>query len=88
MAAAATATITSKGQITIPRDIRDRLGLHQGDELEFLVQEDGTTVIRRAQPIENPFLKWVGGFGPLPDGMTSVEWVREMRGHDEFDHRD
>ncbi|HZQ38635.1 MAG TPA: AbrB/MazE/SpoVT family DNA-binding domain-containing protein [Dehalococcoidia bacterium] len=38
-----TATITSKGQITIPRDIREKLGLRQGDQLLFSV-EDGKAV--------------------------------------------
>ena len=35
------ATLTSKGQLTIPKPIRDQLRLHAGDRLEFLVQESG-----------------------------------------------
>lgn len=36
----ATATITSKGQTTIPASIRDFLDLHAGDKLEFIMQEN------------------------------------------------
>ena len=33
-----TAIVTSKGQITIPKAVRDALGLHTGDRVEFVVQ--------------------------------------------------
>ena len=36
-----TATITSKGQITIPKDVRKALSLETGDRVAFLVREDG-----------------------------------------------
>jgi len=36
-----TATITSKGQTTIPKEIRDALGLHAGDKIDFIVDADG-----------------------------------------------
>ena len=35
------ATITSKGQVTVPKPIRDRLHLKAGDKLEFMLEEDG-----------------------------------------------
>ena len=35
------ATITSKGQITIPKDIRTLLDLHSGDKINFIVEESG-----------------------------------------------
>ncbi|MFT4564235.1 MAG: antitoxin PrlF [Gammaproteobacteria bacterium] len=35
------ATVTSKGQITIPKDIRAKLGLEPGDKVNFLVDDDG-----------------------------------------------
>jgi AbrB family looped-hinge helix DNA binding protein len=41
-----TATLTSKGQITIPREVRARLGVEEGDKLEFLVEEDGSVTLR------------------------------------------
>jgi AbrB family looped-hinge helix DNA binding protein len=40
------ATVTSKGQVTIPKDVRDALGIKQGDRLEFVVQEDGSLRVR------------------------------------------
>jgi AbrB family looped-hinge helix DNA binding protein len=39
-------TLTSKGQITIPKAIRERLGLEEGDVLDFVVAEDGGIAVR------------------------------------------
>ena len=41
-----TATLTSKGQTTIPKDIRDALGLKPSDELRFTLLTDGTVIMR------------------------------------------
>ena len=51
----ATATLTSKGQLVIPKPIRDHLHLHRGDTLDFLLQELGRRAHasrhrRRAEP--------------------------------------
>jgi len=43
-----TSTLTSKGQTVIPKAIRDRLGLHPGDTLDFVVQDSGDVLIRPA----------------------------------------
>ncbi len=40
----ARATVTSKGQVTIPKKIRDRLGISAGDGFEFVVDEEGNLV--------------------------------------------
>lgn len=40
------ATMTSKGQITIPADIREALGLSAGERVVFTQLDDGTTVMR------------------------------------------
>jgi len=44
----ATATLTSKGQLVIPKPIRDHLHLHPGDTLDFLLQESGDVLMRPA----------------------------------------
>jgi antitoxin PrlF len=40
------ATLTSKGQITIPADIRKALGLSAGERVVFTSLDDGTTIMR------------------------------------------
>lgn len=44
----ANSTLTSKGQTTIPKAIRDHLGVTEGDRLDFVVQPDGRVVIEPA----------------------------------------
>jgi AbrB family looped-hinge helix DNA binding protein len=39
-------TLTSKGQTTIPREVRDAAGLRTGDRLHFTVLDDGTILLR------------------------------------------
>ncbi len=41
-----TATLTSKGQITLPKSVRDRLGLGWGDRIEFIAADSGSVVLR------------------------------------------
>jgi antitoxin PrlF len=40
------ATLTSKGQTTIPKDIRDSLGMKSGDRIMFTLMPDGTVLMR------------------------------------------
>ena len=42
----AEATLTSKGQTTIPKDIRDRLRMKTGDRMTFTLMPDGTVRLR------------------------------------------
>lgn len=42
-------TITSKGQITLPKKIRERLHVAPGDRIDFVVEENGLVVVRRAR---------------------------------------
>ena len=40
------ATLTSKGQTTIPKEIRESLGMKVGDRMTFTLMPDGTVVMR------------------------------------------
>ena len=40
------ATLTSKGQTTIPKEIRDSLGMRPGDRMTFTLMPDGTVIMR------------------------------------------
>lgn len=43
-----TATLTSKGQVTIPAEVRERMGLGTGDRIEFVELETGGFAIKPA----------------------------------------
>ncbi|MGC2636701.1 MAG: AbrB/MazE/SpoVT family DNA-binding domain-containing protein [Acidobacteriaceae bacterium] len=74
------ATLTSKGQITVPREVRRRLGLQTGDKLLF--EEDGEVVRVRPVRKRSPFAKYRGIGNPgLGRGRKSIAWwLRQLRG--------
>jgi antitoxin PrlF len=72
-------TISSKGQVTVPQEIRKRLGLEAGDRVEFVMEAD-RTVIRPARTETNPFEKYIGILGPFPGGEEGIKaWIDDMR---------
>ncbi len=71
-----TAKVTSKGRITTPKLVRDRLGLRPGDKIGF-VEEAGAWRIRKEVP-ESPFEKHRGYLRHL-EGRDPDELVEEMR---------
>ena len=73
------AKVTSKGQVTLPKRVRDRLGVHPGENVGF-EEKEGLLVIRKVV-IKSPFDKWVGRLKHL-EGQRSDDLVREARGHD------
>jgi antitoxin PrlF len=75
---APSSTISSKGQITVPLEIRNRLGLRKGDRVEFVVENDRTT-IRPASAPENPFMKYVGALPAFSNAREVNAWVRTLR---------
>lgn len=50
-----TSTLTSKGQVTIPAEVRRRLGLHPGDHVGFIVEDGAIRLVRRESRIEAAF---------------------------------
>ena len=74
-----TSTVGSKGQITVPIDIRRRLGLKQGDLVEFVVDR-GRTILRPKRGGKNVFEAYAGILGTFPGGVRAINaWVRELR---------
>ncbi len=69
--------ITTKGQVTVPKQVRERLGLQPGDELEF-VEEDGVYRLKKCLP-PNPLKKYRGYLEDLA-GFDPDRVVQEMRG--------
>jgi antitoxin PrlF len=47
----ATATMTSKGQLTVPKEIRDRLELRPGDKVEFVTGGEDSVVMRKRRTL-------------------------------------
>lgn len=78
----ATSKISSKGQITLPKEVRDSLGVGIGDRVEFVFDGE-RTVVRPVRDEVNRFLKFVGT-ARTPPGFDSVAWVRDMR-DDEYE---
>jgi antitoxin PrlF len=52
-----TSSLTSKGQVTIPKQVRDHLGLSAGDRVEFVVEEDGSVTVK---PVSRSVLSLFG----------------------------
>lgn len=74
------AKITSKGQVTVPREVRRILGVRAGDKLLFENDETGV----RVRPVrsQSAFSKYRGIGNPgIGSGRKSISrWLREMRG--------
>ena len=64
-----TATVTSKGQITIPKEVRDALGIANGDRVEFVAEEEGVYKVVAA----TKDVKHLKGLIPKPGKPVSPE---------------
>ena len=85
----AISTLTSKGQITVPKKIRDHLSLETGDKVDFVITEVGTVEVRVVErPLEDLY-----GFlhrpGALAVGLEEMETaIRVGRVEDDEGVRD
>ena len=69
----ASATLTSKGQITIPKEVRERLGVEAGDRLEFVEEEKGVYKVVAA----TKDVRHLKGLVPKPSRAVSVEKMNQ-----------
>jgi len=67
--------VTEKGQVTIPKEIREELGIEPGDEITFEETETGYVV--RKHVADNRFEKWRG---VADSDETVAERMRALRG--------
>lgn len=66
--------VADRGQVTIPKPLRDKLGIRPGTALEF-VAKDGTLVVRKAET--DPVSKV---FGCLGGRIETDKFIRALRG--------
>jgi antitoxin PrlF len=65
-------TVTKKGQVTIPKAVRQHLGVKPGDRVKFFVMRNGTVILSRVVPVA--VLK---GIVPTPPHPVSIEDMNE-----------
>jgi antitoxin PrlF len=66
------ATLTSKGQITLPKAVRQRLGVGAGDRVEFIEADGGFLVVPAMRDIRS-----LKGMVPRPRRAVSIERMNE-----------
>jgi antitoxin PrlF len=72
------ATLTSKGQLTIPVEIRRQLGLRPGSKLSFILKgHDRMEVV----PVANS-IKSLKGMAPAPSRVLTLEAIDEITGEE------
>jgi len=73
----ATATVSSKYQVVIPREVREKLGIRAGDQL--IVEVDDGKVVMHLRP--RSYTRYMLGLGKeVWRGVDATEYVRKERG--------
>ena len=75
-----TVTVTSKGQVTIPKQVRDRLGINPGSKVDFEVAEDGRAFLRRVGRRAVKPSRFERMRGTATSGLTTDEIMALTRG--------
>ena len=70
--------VTSKGQVTIPQEVRRRLGIEPGTEVEFEVDDDGVRLVRRPTRSGAALVRKMRGRGGV--SMSTGEIMALTRG--------
>jgi len=79
------AKVTSKGQITLPKIVREELGISAGDNVRFVSDRRGMRVIPVHRGSRFEEFRGIGNPG-MPGGKDAiVRYFRELRGHDDID---
>ena len=73
-------TVTSKGQVTIPKPVRDLLGITPGSAVEFRLEADGRVVLTHAGRTRRPRSRFEALRGAAGAGMTTEEIMALTRG--------
>jgi antitoxin PrlF len=69
--------VTSKGQTTVPKEVRDSLGLGEGTQVEWTV-EDGKATVKPKKKLRA--IDLLGMLGPSPVGPVSIKEMNEAIG--------
>jgi AbrB family looped-hinge helix DNA binding protein len=71
-------TVTADGQVTIPKDVRDQLGIGPGSRVAFVRHANGTIEIQNEEAPRKPgrFDKFLGHAGPGPSTDEIMEMTR------------
>ena len=72
------ATVTSKGQVTLPSELRKRLGLKQGSRIRFNIPESGPVQVEPVRYDIEDLWRLADSF-PRPEGVMSFEEMNEAK---------
>ena len=71
--------VTTKGQVTIPKPVRDRLNIRPGTKVEFELAEDGRAYLRRVGKRQTRSSRFARMRGTATVGLTTDEIMKLTR---------